>query len=292
MSSQLSVASTIAEQHDQFKEALKLENVDGKKEAALQILRDLATQVAPNEELYSKVQNEISKLDPNNGQFELHKAVKFATGKKTETYCEDVGPVEVSVEHNDGTKSRVILISGSRTFSNGNRFSQIKGGSWVYELTNGYRPKPVTSEVSAIGGTPTSFSIDEIRPFDQNHADKGHYEGTISSDSKNTKLDFHTQGDVREPSPMFLGTDFLVWANPDAGYAIDFKEGAVSFTEATETGGPKKLVLQGKRTVGALLKEYSYKDAKGKVHSYKKCYPVRYEVSLKGYKDYAKKNIK
>lgn len=274
-------AANLLTQKETYREVLRLEKIDGQKEKALEMARQLLTQVPQQDPLFKDLQDVIQRLDAFGSEESLQKAIQFVTGKKTEVYCKDVGLVEVEGTHKDGATSRVILISSNRKLVP-NSYSRVLSGDWGYELSSTYRA-PMRSDLFGSGSAGT-YKITEIRSRESGAFDRGTYWAEWAG-GDSISNSYSTSGRVLEPAPVFLASDYHLWGNRDLGFLIEFKVGSSGRSGGRESGGRQHIMLESTRRVTDHLPSYSYRDAKGGEHSYKDCFKVRYEIGLKELRD-------
>jgi len=277
-------AETRFEQMEKFREIQRLEHVEGDRDRALDSAQRLLSQVPRQDPLYIDLQTVIARLDKADSKNRLQAAINYVTGKKSEIYCRNVGLVEITGEHNDGAKSRLILVRGSRNMNQ--TYSRMTAGDWSYELSNDYR-KPMNSDLFATG-TAQSYKISEIRELPNSRFDKGIYRASWSGTNAGSNVwnSYATNGETLEPAPMYMATDYHLWGNVDAGFLIDFKVGSESRGSSREPSGSlKEIVLNSTRTVSDHLPTHRYTDSKGKSHEFNDCYRVRYTITLKELQD-------
>ena len=274
------VAATSFDRANVLKDELKLHHVDGKKDEAAQLATKLASSGNNEPFVQGALKEELRGLDSQTTTSTLDKDVKFLTGTKTETYCENQGLVEMSGEHKDGSTSHLVLTRSNRKLLPGT-FSQMVSGDWAYELTDSYR-RPSVSELWMVTGSPSSFHVKEVRNKPSGRADSGEF--SASWTGKKMSSSFGSQGDGVEPV-HYMSLDFQLWGNTDLGYKIDFTPGDVTKDESGTTTSTKTIFIESTRTVGELLPQYKTKDSQGTEHEYKNCYPVKYQIALKRLED-------
>lgn len=260
--------------NEAYLEIQRLMNVQGDKQAALDLAKTLFNKLDKKDRLYPEIENLIGYLGDGNPTFPLDKAVKFVTGKKEEVYCKGAGLVHMQGFHNDGTKSELRLISHSRKMDS---YAVMNKGDWIYELDTDYR-EPIKSDSWLQESTNSSFKMKEFRRLKNEKFEEGVW--TSKWDKKSDSLSYQTNGDTPEPIPMFLANDYHLWGSPDLGYKINFKVGATDKIASHEQGPPKTIYMKGVRTVEKKLDNYDYKESNGTSHSYKDCFLVVSKIEL------------
>jgi hypothetical protein len=91
---------------------------------------------------------------------------------------------------------------------------------------------------------------------------------------------YSTNGDVSEPSPMFLATDFQLWGNADLAYLLTFKLGHEGHSHNHDRAAGKGVDLKSSRKVNEHFATYATTDSKGQTHNYKDCFRVDYKIEL------------
>lgn len=276
----LAVASAIGatsfDRANALKEELKLNHVDGNKEAATRLATKLAQASGTEPFIQGALQEELRGLDTPVMNKNFEQAVKFVTGTKTEFYCAGQGLVEMSGEHDDGSTSHLVLTRSNRKMVN-NSYSQIEAGDWAYELTNSYR-RPTLSELWLVTSSPSSYHVKESRSKSDGKSDTAEYAASWSKNHQTNS--FGSQGGGPEPLPVYMAIDFHVWGNTDMGYRIKFEPGATDSRFTGVHGAAREIELNSERTVGELLLTHKVKDSQGVEREYKNCFPVRYKITL------------
>jgi len=261
-----------------LRDVLQLRYLAGNDDEARKLAQNLKQKQSSESSLSAAIRTQVAELENKKGhEADLDAKIKFVTGVKTEYYCQGKGLVELKAEHADGTKSHVVLLSSSRVMLD-NSFAQMASGDWVYEFSDGYRSTS-RSDDWIIASTPTSYEIKESRTR-PNGTDSGDYKSNFKS-PKHVSKSFGTQGDVKEPVPMFLAMDFVKWGNYDLGYKIQFKNGFADSQKASESGDiSHDLSLLSNRKVGQKISKLTTTDATGTKRTYEECFPVTYNISV------------
>ncbi len=271
---------------DAYREALTARNVNGDEEAAQEALRRASRQIRdPGSELANKIKTDL--MDSKNANALETLISKFLTGKKTEFYCRGVGLVEMKGEHNDGTSSHVVLKDNNRVLADD--FARIQSGTWVYELSNGYRAAS-DSTLKVLKSDENIYIIEENR-IKKQHDDFGQYT-LVHKKNKKDQMSWHNtsssnDGEVLEPTPkVFLATGFHMWGNESMGLNIDFREGFKDRFEVTlERSHGKVYIGDVSLLVSEHLPEVKTTDSKGKVREYQDCFKVDIDIVLKKIED-------
>lgn len=278
--SQPSVASPTYEEMQTFHEIQRLKHVAGREREARELARTLLAKMGKSSELKPELHMLLHELEKGNPQFDLEKAVKYATGTKQEIYCKGVGLVEMTGRHNDGSTSHVVLTKWTRAFHPSGDYSQMKSGTWVYEMSNTHR-KATSSDLWITSETTTNWKVSELRENTDGRADRGTWICSLEG-TRNSTCSLSTNGQVKEPLPMFMALDYHLWGNRDLGYRIQFEPGFTDVHDAREVGAKKDILLKAVRTVGTAIPVHGYKDSAGKSYEHKDCYPVDYKITLDG----------
>ena len=165
---------------DAYKDHLTTKHVVGDEAAAANFLEEARSKTRGNSSdlvnfANAEVGHSLKSDDPG-----LQRAIKFLTGNKQETYCRNVGLVEINAQHRDGTKSRVVLVNQHREM--GDSYAWVKDGNWTYELTNGYRPT-IQSDVWMVSSSENSYRMKERREQrNSDELDTGDYRSSWSPD--------------------------------------------------------------------------------------------------------------
>jgi len=266
-----------------LKEELRLHHVDGKKSDAALVASNLALGADNEPYVSGPLQEELAALDATLTNTSLDKAINFITGKKTETYCEGQGMVEMAGAHNDGSTSHIALIRSNRLMS-GDSYSQVESGDWTYDFTDSYR-HPSSSDVLMVASGPTSYNMKEVRNNPNGKSDVGEFQASWSTGKM--LVNNHTQsGDATpEPIPMYMALDYQLWGNSDLGYKLKFEPGFHDTQESTERTSTKNIVLLSDRTVGDKIDSVQVTDSNNETHDYKNCYVVTYNIKVKKIED-------
>ncbi len=265
----------------EYERVIELAHVQGSYKKARQKIEGLIAQVDTSHPLFNdiyKLYKKINKKDPNS---DTQKAIKFATGRKTEFYCKDKGLVLARIKHNDGTKSKLVLLSSNREMKPGS-YSIMTGGSWAYELDTEYR-QPIKSEVWINHSSDKSYSLEELRRFPDSKPDKGFWRANWTS-LNDFYRNSRTNGNSKEPIPMYMGVDYHLFGNKDLGYEINFKVGEIDQFKTDEMMYDNKTLikLNSRRRVAKHLDTFTVIDSKGVKRVYNDCFQVVSRIRFKG----------
>lgn len=261
-----------------YQDAMEAHKVDQNNEKAKLILEEVLGDISNDHPLFNDVYKSYLDYSGVQKSDDLEKAIKFATGRKEETYCKDIGLVFSKGFHNDGTISRLFLGEGKRTLGK-HSYSVMNEGRWTYLLDTEFR-EPIKSEVWINSADKNHYDIQELRNTPKGK-DKGKWTAKWKEGSFSTS--FHSKGSVKEPIPMYMAMDYQAWGTPDLGYRINFKVGDSQKTNSNEsTFGHGRLLLTGERTVKKKLKFYTTKDFDQKVRKYNDCYLVETNIKFAG----------
>jgi hypothetical protein len=263
------------DQMEAYREIQRLMLIEGQNRPALELAMQLLEQLDQKDDLYKEVKEIMRQLGDGNPQFPLDKAIKFATGRKDEIFCKNIGLVFLEARHNDGTVSTVRLINSNREL--GGTYSLIENGSWVYELDTEYR-EPIRSESWLDEATDHSYKMKEVRNRGEGRIDHGKW--TRSWNKNGDSGSYSTRGETPEPLPMHLANDYPLWGTYDMGFKIQFSVGFKDKVSDRQTGAPKAILLKTEREVVAKLLKFAYTDAKGNNHEYPDCFKVRSIIQL------------
>jgi hypothetical protein len=275
------VATTSFDRVTALKDVLELRHVDGKKDEAAALATKLAANSNNEPFVQGPLQEELAGLDASVSDTSLEKSVNFITGKKTELYCEGQGLVEMSGEHNDGSTSHLVLVRTNRVLLPGS-YSQVESGDWAYELSDSYR-RPAVSELIMVGGGANSYNLKELRTKTNGKTDSGEFSANWSGNKITSRA--RSVGEGPEPMGNYMAMDFHLWGNNDLGYKVKFEPGFRDSHESSQATATKEIILSSDRTVGELMPEAQVTDSKGEVHSFKNCYPVKYQITMKKIED-------
>ena len=224
----------------------------------------------------SRVEQLLGQLNEGKPHFPLDKAIPYATGTKDEVYCKGVGLVHLLAKHNDKTESTVKLIRNNRTIDK-DSYNVVTGGDWTYQVDTGYR-EAKNSRVWMDRASIDSYKMREVRALGRGHSDRGRYKGKWKEGDRS--FSYHGTGDVKEPVPLFLASDFHLWGAWDLGFKIEFRKGFTDKMNGRESGAPKDIVLKTTRTVKEKMPSFSFKDVSGRSYTYNDCYRVQSVIEL------------
>lgn len=242
------------------------------------ILENVMDNVSSDHPLFGDIYKSYLEYSGVKANDDLQKAIKFATGRKEETFCKSVGLVSSELYHNDGTTSKLFLGNGKRSLVK-NSYSIMSDGRWNYQLDKGYRD-PVKSEVWVNSADEQHYDIQEYRKS-SNGKDKGQWTAEWGNDSFSTN--FKTKASIKEPIPMHMAMDYQAWGTPDLGYRINFEIGDTQKMSAREsTFGHGKIILESIRKVVKKLNKFKMKDLDQKERKYKNCFLVETKIKFAG----------
>ncbi len=258
-----------------YQEAIQLIHVEGKKNEGKLMLKRLMAQASPHSDLRKKIKKSYSHLVQGKNK----ESIKFAFGKKREFYCRGIGLVLLEGKHANGSKSRMVLKDGERRLSN--KYSRVTDGRWIYELSNSFR-KPIDSEVWVDNSSNKMIGFKEVRKRLDGGIDNGEYRCELDGTGRSSTCSFSTRGEVEEPLPMFLATDYHMWGNRFYGYNLKFKVGYSDHSGSVEStiDNRKRLFLKSNRLVKKYLPELMVKDSLGVERHYNGCFQVDYDIYL------------
>ena len=254
-----------------YERLLHILNIGGDVERAKMMSEGLMANINVYHPLYSQVEQTYLELNGDDNERALHKAIRYATGTKKEIYCKDKGLVFLKAYHNDGTISRMFLKDETREYI-GSGYAAISRGQATYEIDTEYR-EPILSTVETIKGTLQSYESKERR----NNGDVGTYSANWSGSG--ISYSYSSRGNVPEPIPMYMATDYHAWGNPTLGYDIEFKvhnKGERKTHESLMKGG--KIYTKSFWKVRAYMPTFFVRDFSGNRINYKDCYQVNYTI--------------
>lgn len=242
------------------------------------ILEDVLSDIDSNSPIFRDVYRSYLRVSGVKKSDSLEKAIKFATGKRSEFYCKDKGLVSSVIHHNDNTTSRLMLVEDNRKLKKGS-YSIVLDGSWKFQLSTGYR-EPVVSKAWINSASENHYDIQEIR-VRENGEDRGQWTAKWEGDSMTNN--YSTQGSVKEPIPMYMATDYQAFGTSDQGYRINFQVGSTSqhrSKESTFNNGRIRLIAH--RTVLKHFKNLDITLLKEGRRTFKDCYEVETVIKFNG----------
>jgi len=267
---------------DAYKDHLIAKNVAGDETGAAKYLDDARSKTRGDSSDLANFVNEDVEQGLKSDDPRLERAIKFLTGNKQETYCRNVGLVEINAQHKDGTKSHVVL--GNQRREMGDSYAWVKDGTWNYELTNGYRPT-MRSDLWMVSSSENSYRMKERRDQkNSNDLDTGDYQANWTADRSRLSNSFKSHGEVFEPFPMYMANDFHTWGgNQSLGRLISFKVGFEKVKTGINVHGfGYKILLKSKQTVAKHLPEVSVTNSSGSATIYNDCFQVDYDIQFEG----------
>ena len=241
------------------------------------ILEEVFSKIDNDSPIFKDVYNSYMSIIGMKGDDQLQDAIKFATGRKIEAYCKNVGLVFAKVWHNDETISRLFLIDGKRKMEK-DSYAIALDGNWTYQLSTGYR-KPTSSTVWINNASSNNYDVQEVRQREDGE-DRGKWkaswQGSSFSNSSSTKRN------AIEPIPMFMAVDYHAFGSKDLGYRINFEEGSTDQIHGHEsTFNHGKIKIISDRKVAKHYDNYRVR-VDGKPYSYKDCYQVESTIRFNG----------
>lgn len=261
-----------------YQDAIDAYKAEQNTDKAKVILEDVLGEISNDHPLFDDIYKSYLDYSGVKASDDFEKAIKFATGKKEETFCKGVGLVFSEAFHSDGTISKLVLGDSKRTLAT-DSYSIMYEGRWTYQLDTGYRD-PIKSEIWINSADENHYDIQELRNNPKGK-DKGKWLAKWNAGSFSNS--FSTKGSVKEPIPMYMAVDYQAWGTPDLGYRIDFKIGAtqkISSHESTLRHG--KINLIAERAVKRKLKIYQTKDFDQKIKTYNDCFLVETNIKFAG----------
>ncbi len=241
-------------------------------------LEDVLSSMSSDHPLFNDVYASYLEVSDVKTSDELKNAISFATGRKEEAYCKDIGLVFLKAFHNDNSISRVFLTDNNRHLEQ-DSYSIIESGNWMYQLGNAYR-KPMKSELWINSANSSHFDMEELRKTKKGR-DQGKW--TASWKAGSFMNSFHSSGSVKEPIPMYMANDYHAWGTPDLGYQIVFKVGDTQeFTTKESTFNHGRIILKSTRTVISQHNIFKTRDFDHKLKVYKNCYLVETKIKFAG----------
>lgn len=258
-----------------YMEVLKEKHLNGNVQNARKLAQDQLQRLPNDSEIANNFAAEAYEERDGLPQLLIAK-VKFLEGTKKEVYCKNLGLVHMEGNHQDGTKSSLRIRDYAIIGQSGD-YATRTAGNWVFELTNGYR-RNTPSNVVLVSGTSNSYELLEMRRHGQGEIDVGDYKFRLEGEKE--KHNYHTRGEVLEPWPMYMATDFQLWGSPDLGLKLKFFPGYKDVNESTQSGNGYRIFLRSERKVGNHLATYSFVDSTGGSSSFEDCFPVETKISF------------
>jgi hypothetical protein len=264
-------AASLLDDADAYRQVLVAQHVHADIEGARRGIKKLLDTTSDDAPLASALRGTAAELDASEGG-DARAEIAYATGRKSEFYCRARGLVLAEGHHEDGTASRLVLISGERRVAP-DEYSRMTGDQWVYELTDGYRP-PSRSQVWMTYGAAREFNIFEVRTRGDGAADRGSWSSRWSRPG-DREHDFSVTGTALEPVRMYMAMHYHLWGSWDLGFDLRFEPGYHDTQFLWVSGNTlRRIYLRADRVVAEALPHLSVTDAAGAAHEYDDCWRV------------------
>ena len=201
-------------------------------------------------------------------------ALRYAAGTQEQYFCRGKGLVFAAGAHDDGSWSKLVLVDGRREMIGGS-YAQMGDGQWTYELANSFRPAE-RSQLWMTDGHPQGFTIIEVRPRDATHTDKGVWD--FSWDDAHRSRGWSVNGNIVEPTRLFMAQHYHMWGGWDLGYRLKFAVGAKDELAWTFQDSSGLIEVTAAREVVEHLPAFRYQDAAGTNYDVDDCFHVTAKI--------------